>query len=122
MNYDLEERTRKFAIDIVRFAKNIPNTPAYWRIISQIVGSGTSVGANYCEATEGVSARDFMHKISISNKEIKETKYWLKLMQELEEQLKPKALVLWNEAHELHCIFSKILRTCRARYGKQKLR
>lgn len=119
MNYDLEERTRVFALDIVQFAKKIPNVPAYWRIVSQIVGSGTSVGANYCEATEGESKRDFMHKISISNKELKETKYWLRLLSDLEEKLSPEATLLGKEAHELHCIFSKILRTCRARYGKK---
>jgi hypothetical protein len=54
--YDLEERTARFGEAIIRFAKRIPQNPVNNRLISQLVGAGTSVGANYCEADEGVSA------------------------------------------------------------------
>src|SRR2546422_5675352 len=62
--YDLEERTARFGEAIIRFAKKIPQNPVNNRLISQLVGAGTSTGANYCEADDGVSKSDFKHKIS----------------------------------------------------------
>ena len=59
MVYDLEERTACFGETIVRFAKKIPHSPVNNRLIDQLVGAGTSVGANYCEADDGVSKPDF---------------------------------------------------------------
>ena len=56
--YDLEERTALFGEAIIRFAKKIPRNPVNNRLIGQLVGAGTSVGANYCEADEGVSRKD----------------------------------------------------------------
>ena len=73
--YDLEERTAKFAEDIIDTVKKIPVNPVNRRIIDQVVGSGESIGANYSEANEAESRRDFIHKISICKKEIKETKH-----------------------------------------------
>jgi len=66
--YDLEERTAKFGENIIKFAKKIPKTAENIPIISQIVSVGTSVGANYCEATEAESKKDFAHKIGIVKK------------------------------------------------------
>ena len=63
--YDLEERTARFGEQIVLFAKKIPFNPVNNRLIDQLVGAGTSVGANYCEADDGVSRADFKHRISI---------------------------------------------------------
>ena len=63
--YDLEERTAKFAEDIIDLVKTIKITPVNKRIVSQLVGSGGSIGTNYCEATEAESKRDFIHKIGI---------------------------------------------------------
>ena len=57
--FDLEERTARFGEAIIRFAKNIPQNPVNNRLIEQLVGAGTSVGANYCEADDGVSRKDF---------------------------------------------------------------
>ena len=71
--YDLEERTAKFGEAIVLFARKIPRNPVNDRLIDQLVGAGTSVGANYCEADDGVSKKDFRNKIGICKKEARET-------------------------------------------------
>ena len=106
--YDLEERTAKFGEVIVLFAKKIPQNPVNNRLIDQLVGAGTSVGANYCEADDGVSKKDFRNKIGTCRKEARETKCFLRIVATSEPQLKPEARVLWQEAKELHLIFSKI--------------
>lgn len=111
-NYDLEERTAKFGERIIQFTKKIPKTTAGFPLINQLVRAGTSVGANYCEATEAESKKDFSHKISIANKEIKETKFWLRMVATSEPKLKEEARELWKEAHELNLIFGKIKRSC----------
>ena len=67
--YDLEERTAQFGEKIVLFAKKIPKTPVNLRLITQLVGAGTSVGANYCEADDGVSRADFKCRIGTCRKE-----------------------------------------------------
>ena len=78
--YDLEERTAKFGEAIIRFAKKIPVTPVTSRLIPQLVGAGTSVGANYCEADDAESRQDFRHKIGICKKESRETKHHLRMI------------------------------------------
>ena len=67
--YDLEERTAVFGEEVVRFAKKIPKGPGNNRLIDQVVGAGTSLGANYAEASETVSPKDFKHTISRCVKE-----------------------------------------------------
>ena len=106
--YDLEERTAKFGEAIVLFARKIPQNPVNNRLIGQLIGAGTSVGANYCEADDGVSKKDFRNKIGTCRKEARETKFFLRMVATSEPQLKPEARVLWQEAKELHLIFSKI--------------
>lgn len=69
-------------------------------------------GANYCEATEAESKKDFSHKISIAKKEVKETKFWLRMIAVSEPNLKDEARELWKEAQELNLIFGKIRRSC----------
>lgn len=114
--YDLEERTAKFGEDIVRFAKKIPVNRVTERIIPQLVAAGTSVGANYCEADDAESPRDFIHKIGICKKEARESKHWLRIIavaiSEMPE-LKDEARILWKEAHELNLIFNSIVRKVR---------
>jgi len=78
--YDLEERTARFAEKTIDLVKQIKATPVNTRIITQLVGSGGSIGANYCEANEAESKKDFIHKIGICKKEAKETKHWLRLL------------------------------------------
>lgn len=108
--YDLEERTARFGEAIIRFAKKIPQNPVNNRLIEQLVAAGTSVGGNYCEADDGVSRKDFKNKIGTCRKEARETKFFLRMVATAEPDLKPEARVLWQEAKELHLIFSKIWR------------
>jgi four helix bundle protein len=108
--YDLEERTARFGEEIILFAKKIPFSPVNNRLIDQIVGAGTSVGANYCEADDGVSKPDFKHRIGTCRKESRETKFFLRMVALAEPSLKPEAREIWREAHALHRIFSRIWR------------
>jgi len=109
MNYDLEERTAKFGENIIEFAKKIPKNSITLPIISQLVRSGTSVGANYCEADEAESGKDFKHKLGIAKKESRETKHWLRMIVKAVPDLEEEAKILWQEAKELSLIFNSII-------------
>ena len=106
--YDLEERTAKFGEEIIRFAKKIPLMPVTQRIIPQLVAAGTAIGANYCEADDAESGKDFKHKIGICKKEARETKHWLRMITVAVPELNNEARKLWQEAKELHLIFNAI--------------
>jgi four helix bundle protein len=111
MVYDLEERTACFGEAVIRFAKRIPRSPVNDRLIDQLIGAGTSVGANYCEADDGVSKPDFKHRIGTCRKEARETKFFLRMVAVAEPDLKSEAREIWLEAHALHRIFSRIWRS-----------
>ena len=108
--FDLEERTARFGEAIVRFSKKIPRGPTNNRLIDQLVGCGTSVGANYCEADERVSKKDFRNVIGRCVKEAKETKHFLRMIAAAEPALAHEARTLFREAKELHLIFASIYR------------
>jgi four helix bundle protein len=108
--YDLEERTALFGESVVRLAKRIPHGPGTNRLIDQFVGAGTSVGANYAEASETVSRRDFKYAISRCVKEAKETLFFLRMIALAEPQLADEARQLYRECRELHLIFASIYR------------
>jgi len=108
--FDLEERTAKFGEAVVRFSKKIPRDPGNNRLINQIVGSGTSIGANYLEASESISSKDFKWSISRCVKEAKETKYFIRMIATAEPSLTHEARDLYRECHELHLIFAAIYR------------
>ena len=108
--FDLEDRTARFGEAIVRFCKTLPRDPANDRLINQLVGCGTSVGANYCEANEGVSKRDFRNMIGRCAKEAKETKFFLRMIAAAEPKSAQEARSLFREAKELHLIFAAIFR------------
>jgi four helix bundle protein len=91
--------------------QKITLNPINKALIEQTVRSVTSIGANYCEANEAESKKDFIHKIGICKKEAKETKYWLNLLIKANPSLKEEFLKLWQEAQELLLIFSAIVRT-----------
>ena len=110
VKYDLEERTARFGEAIIRFAKRIPQNPVNNRVIEQLVGAGTRVGANYCEADDAVSKKDFRNKIGTCRKEAKEAKFFLRMVATAEEDLRSEARTLWQEAKELHLIFCSIFR------------
>jgi four helix bundle protein len=108
--YDLEERTARFGEAVIDFAKAIPKDAVTNRIISQLVGAATSVGANYVEADDAVSKKEFLKSIGTCRKEARETKHFLRMIVRAVPELKPQARTLWTEAKELHLIFSKIWR------------
>lgn len=109
--YDLEERTAKFGENIIRFAKKIPKDVINLLLISQLIRAGTSVGANYCEADDAESGKDFKHKIGICKKEARETKHWLRMIVMACPDLTEEARTLWIEAKELNLIFNAIIRS-----------
>ena len=78
--YDLEERTLKFAKDVRAFVKKLPKTVANIEDSRQLVKASGSVGANYIEANESISKKDFIFRIKICRKESKESRYWLRLL------------------------------------------
>jgi len=106
--YDLEERTAKFAENIIRFCKKIPDIPINRPLIIQLVKAATSVAANYCEADDAESKQDFKHKIGICKKESRESKHWLRMIAVANESLSDEARALWIEAKELNLIFNSI--------------
>jgi four helix bundle protein len=108
--FDLEERTARFGEAIVGFSKKIPRNPTNDRLIGQLVGCGTSIGGNYCEADERVSRKDFRNVIGRCAKEAKETKFFLRMVAASEPALTDEARELFCEARELHLIFASIYR------------
>ena len=108
--YDLEERTFQFAKAVRLFVKTLPKTIANIEDGKQLIKSSGSVGANYREANESLSKKDFKMRIKISRKESKESAYWLRLIHEtnnLKNADDAKSLI--QEANELKKIFSSIL-------------
>jgi four helix bundle protein len=108
--FDLEERTAQFGEALIRFCKKIPRNPENNRLIGQLVGCGTSVGANYCEANEGVSKKDFKYSVGRCVKEAKETKFFLRMIAASEPTMVDEARKLYREAKELHLIFASMYR------------
>ncbi len=108
--YDLEERTFQFAKDVRLFVKTLPKTIADIEDGKQVIKASGSVGANYREANEALSKKDFVMRIKICRKEAKESAYWLRLINETN-NLKnaDEAQRLRQEANELKKIFSSIL-------------
>ena len=112
--YDLEERTAVFGERIIDFTKKIHQNPISVPLITQVLKSGTSVGANYCEADCAETKKDFEHKIGICKKESRESKHWVRMIVRAVPQLKEEARPLWKEANELNLIFTSIVRNSRA--------
>lgn len=108
--YDLEERTATFAEKIIDFLLTIPKNEISRPIISQLIRSVTSVGANYAEADGAESKKDFRHKIAICKKEAKETKHWLRMLARACLDQKENCRKFWQEAQELSLIFASILK------------
>jgi four helix bundle protein len=106
--YDLEDRTLRFAKDIRSFVKKLPKNTSNFEDIKQLVRSSGSIGANYIEANEALSKKDFNHRAKISRKEAKETIYWLKLI-DLGDSKDIERKKLLEEAIELMKIFGAIV-------------
>ncbi len=108
--YDLEERTAKFDETIIKFVDKIPKSISTMPLMSLLVRSGTSVGANYSEADDAESKKDFKHKIGICKKEARETKHWLRMIGVACPSFQEETKILWQEAKELNLIFNAISR------------
>lgn len=106
--YDLEGRTLKFTKQIIKFINTLPKNLANVEISRQLIRSAGSIGANYIEANESLSKKDFVMRIKICRKEAKETQYWLKLLDCFEDSQKDHVALL-QEAFELMKIFGAIL-------------
>jgi len=111
--YNLEERTAKFGENIIKFCNKLPKNVITSPLINQLVKSGTSVGANYCEADDAESRQDFKHKIGICKKESRESKHFLRMMATALPETKDEAQNLWQEAREINLIFNTIYRKLR---------
>ncbi|MGA2092254.1 MAG: four helix bundle protein [Sedimentisphaerales bacterium] len=108
--YDLEDRTLEFAKRIRVFVAKLKNTPANIEDGKQLIRSSGSVGANYIEANEALSKKDFVMRAKICRKEAKESRYWLKLVDTGENKmLEQERKGLENEAVELTHIFGAIV-------------
>jgi len=112
-NYNLEERLARFAESVIDLMKKLPQDAVNIRLIPQEIAAAGSAGANYSEANEAESKKDFVHKASIVKKELKESKHWLRLLDRANPEHKEKFRILWIENHELLLIFSKIIKSCR---------
>ena len=97
--YDLEERTARFGQAVIDFAKAIPQDRVTNRIVGQLVGAGTRVGANYVEADDAVSKKEFLKSIGTCKKEARETKHFVRMAVRAVPALKPDARKLWKPAN-----------------------
>lgn len=112
--YDLEDRTLRFSKKTRIFVKKLPRTIANIEDGKQLIRSSGSVGANYIEANEALSRRDFVHRIKISRKEVKESRYWSRLVDTNNgPELEKGREELIQEATELMKIFGSILEKCK---------
>ena len=119
--YDLEERTARFGEDVIAFVKKLPVNKITERIIPQLVGAGTGVGSNYCEVDCAESNKDFIHKMSIANKEAKESKHFLRMASVAVPEVTPEGRTLWKKAHELNMIFMTIVKKAKQTEERKKL-
>lgn len=109
--YDLEDRTKEFARRVREFVKKLPITIGNIEDGKQLVRSSGSVGANYIEANEALSKKDFVMRVKISRKEAKESRYWLELVDIKDNnEMEKERLALMQEVTELMMIFSSIMR------------
>ena len=108
-NKNLLERTLKFSENIIELVNKLPRTIVNNSLLKQLIGAATSIGANYREACEAESSKDFVHKIKISKKECQETTYLLKLLLKPNPRFKKEIIKLGRESIELIKIFSSIV-------------
>ena len=107
--YDLEDRTLEFGKDIIRLAKKLSKNTVNFKLIDQVIRSGTSVGANYREANETETKKDFQYRMRICRKEAKETEYWLLLILEANPDFASDLTILLQEVRELIKICAAII-------------
>ncbi|MBP9751326.1 MAG: four helix bundle protein [Candidatus Moranbacteria bacterium] len=107
--FDLEDRTLDFAKRVVRMCKELPTNTVNDNLVDQVIRSAGSVGANYREANDALGTKDFLMRLKISRKEVKETHFWLELIIEANPDLKKRIESLFQESLELKKILSAII-------------
>jgi four helix bundle protein len=105
---NLEDRTKKFALQIIALSSILPNTPEGRVVRNQLTKSGTSVGANYREANRARSRADFVNKIKICEAEASETQYWLEIIIETNWLQKESVKISHDECSQLLALFTSI--------------
>jgi len=107
--YDLQQRTALFGERIIGLVEKIEVNVITKSLISQVIRSSCSIGANYMEADAAESRKDFKHKIALCKKESKETMHWLRMLSKAAPYFKNEIKLLYKEVHELVLIFSSII-------------
>jgi four helix bundle protein len=108
--FDLEERTARFGEAVIAYCRTVSLNAISDPLVRQLVRSAMSVGANYCEADDAVSGKEFRQKVGTCKKEARETKHWLRMLASADPSGKETTRSLWKEANELHLIFASIFR------------
>lgn len=117
---ELEKRTKKFALEVIKFVADLPKNKITNVLGYQLLKCGTSIGANYREANRDQSRQDFIHKIAIVEKEASETQYWLELF-DASNIGNPESLSwLLTESGELLAIFTSIGKTTKSRQKRKR--
>jgi len=106
--FDLEERTLKFAKQIIKFCQSLPENTINTKLIDQLIRSAGSIGANYREANDSLGKKDFVHRLRIARKESKETIFWLELISEANPKTSNGDLI--DECSQLRNILSAIIK------------
>jgi four helix bundle protein len=113
MANDLKDRTKRLALDVLRFCSVLPVKPEFRMIANQLMRAGTSVGANYRAACRSKSKADFINKLSIVEEEADECGYWFELLEDLAVPNTPELLRLKSEASQLVAIMVQSKKTAR---------
>lgn len=109
-NFDLEERTLKFAKNVMALCRKLVRNDINRQLVTQLIRAATSIGANYREANDSLGKKDFAHRVRIARKETKETIYWLELLLDNNPQHKEEIDFLLKESIELRNILSAIIK------------
>ena len=117
---ELKSRTKRFAIDVIKFIEKQPSSRALNVLCNQLLRSSSSVGANYRSACRGKFLADFINKIVIVEEEADESLYWLELMEESNLIKLSDLITLKKEADELTAIFTAIGKTAKANQQNNK--
>ena len=107
--FDLEERTLTFAKQVIQVCRTVPHDTVNRELVSQLIRASSSIGANYREANDALSKKDFGHRIRIVRREAKEAHVWLQLLAEAQPSVNGQVPKLLQEALELKKIFSAIV-------------
>lgn len=111
MENDLQKRIFNFVIEVILFTRTLPNSQEYYIIKNQLIKSSSSTGANYEESQAASSKADFTYKIEVALKEMRESNYWLRVIEAISFGQKldfVKLAYLITESHELKLIFGSI--------------